>query len=354
MGGLAIIARRETPRRQTKHGQRDRAVLAETKVVLHYDAGPWLIGRLRTLAAQGLAVDTCSERDDARFAKLMAEAEVLWHVLKPVTAEVMARAPRLRLVHKIGIGVNTIDLDAARERGIAVCNMPGTNSQAVAEMALLLMLASLRRILHFDRRTRAGQGWAIEPDLMERLGEIRGRRVGLVGFGAIPTLLAPWLKAMGADVVYTDVAARPGVEFGFLPLRGIAGDLRHRLAARAAHRQDRADDRWRGARAHEAGRDPGQYRARRPGRRAGADRGAQIAAISPPPVSMFSPRSRRRGTTRCSNSTMSWSRRTSPGSPARRSNAASRSRWRIAGGSRAARICCIVSSEPSEPTSVSA
>jgi phosphoglycerate dehydrogenase-like enzyme len=192
--------------------------LAETKVVLHYDAGPWLIGRLRALAAQGLAVDTCSERDDARFARLMNEAEVLWHVLKPVTAAVIARAPRLRLIQKIGIGVNTIDLDAARERRIAVCNMPGTNSQAVAEMALLLMLASLRRIVHFDRRTRAGQGWVIEPDLMERLGEIRGRRVGLVGFGAIPTLLAPWLKAMGADVVYTDVVARPGVEFTFLPL----------------------------------------------------------------------------------------------------------------------------------------
>ena len=218
MGGLAIIALPGNASATNETRTRDRAVLAEIKVVLHYDAGPWLIGRLRALAAQGLNVDACSERDDARFAKLMAEAEVLWHVLKPVTAEVMARAPRLRLVHKIGIGVNTIDLDAARERGIAVCNMPGTNSQAVAEMALLLMLASLRRILHFDRRTRAGQGWVIEPDLMERLGEIRGRRVGLVGFGAIPTLLAPWLKAMGADVVYTDVAARPGVEFAFLPL----------------------------------------------------------------------------------------------------------------------------------------
>ena len=354
MGSLAIIVPPRNALGANGPRTRDRAVLAEIKVVLHYDAGPWLIGRLRTLAAQGLDVDACSERDDARFAKLMAEAEVLWHVLKPVTAEVMARAPRLRLVHKIGIGVNTIDLDAARERGIAVCNMPGTNSQAVAEMALLLMLASLRRILHFDRRTRAGQGWVIEPDLMERLGEIRGRRVGLVGFGAIPTLLAPWLKAMGADVVYTDVAARPGVEFRLPAARGIAGDLRHRLAARAAHRQDRADDRWRGARAHEAGRDPGQYRARRPGRRAGADRARSNRAISPPPVSMFSPTSRRKRQIRCSNSTMSWSRRTFPGSPARRSSAASRSRWRIAGGSRAARICCIASSEPSEPTSVSA
>jgi phosphoglycerate dehydrogenase-like enzyme len=201
-----------------RNTDKERARLAEIKVVLHYDAGPWLVGRLQALAAQGLRVDACSERDDTRFVQLMADSEVLWHVLKPVTAEVMAHAPRLRLIQKIGIGVNTIDLDAARGRGIAVCNMPGTNSQAVAEMALLLMLASLRQIVHFDRRTRAGQGWVIEPELMERLGEIRGRRVGLVGFGAIPTLLAPWLKAMGADVVYTEVAEKPGVEFRFLPL----------------------------------------------------------------------------------------------------------------------------------------
>ena len=104
--------------------------MAEIKVVLHYDAGPWLIGRLQALATQGLNVDTCSERDDARFAKLMVEAEVLWHVLKPVTAEVMARARRLRFVHKVGIGVNTIDLDAARERGIAVCNMRGSDGRS--------------------------------------------------------------------------------------------------------------------------------------------------------------------------------------------------------------------------------
>ncbi len=191
--------------------------MAEIKVVLHYDAGPRLVARLQALAVEGLRVETCSERDDERFAHLMSDAEVLWHVLRPVTSEVISHAPRLRLIQKIGIGVNTIDLEAARRRGILVCNMPGTNSQAVAEMTLLLMLATLRRLTHFDRRTRAGRGWEIDPEMMERLGEIRGLQIGLVGFGAIPTLLAPWLKAMGAEVVYSELEMKEGVDIRFVP-----------------------------------------------------------------------------------------------------------------------------------------
>ena len=99
---------------------------------------------------------------------------VLLHVLEPVTAAVIEAAPRLKLIQKIGIGVNTIDLDAARRRGIAVCNMPGTNTQAVAEMTLLLMLATLRRLSQLDRLTRAGEGWSLDPELPDDLGELAG------------------------------------------------------------------------------------------------------------------------------------------------------------------------------------
>jgi len=173
------------------------------KVLFRYDCGPNLAGRLGAYSAEGLAIETCSEADDAAYARLMAGAEVLWHVLKPVTAADIAAAPRLKLIQKIGVGVNTIDLEAAKARGIAVCNMPGTNSRAVAEMALLLMLAALRRLAALDAATRAGQGWAAGPRLQEAYGEIAGRTVGLVGYGAVPRLLAPVLTAMGARVIYT-------------------------------------------------------------------------------------------------------------------------------------------------------
>ena len=186
------------------------------RVVLHYAAGPDLAARLAALEA--LEVEVCPEADEARFGTLMAEAEVLWHVLKPVTAAVVAAAPRLRLIQKIGVGVNTIDLEAARARGIAVCNLPGTNAPAVAELALLLMLGALRQVSRFDAAVRAGRGWSLDPAVQDRLGELGGRTVGLVGYGAVPRALAPVLAALGCRVLYTARAPKPDAPGEWRPL----------------------------------------------------------------------------------------------------------------------------------------
>ncbi len=137
------------------------------------------------------------------FAREMQDADVLLHVLERVTGPVIEQAPCLKLIQKFGVGVDTIDLEAARARGIAVCNMPGANTRAVAELTLLLMLATLRRLAELDRQTRAGKGWALESDLLDNLGELGGRTVGLVGFGAVGKCLAPMLYGIGANVIYT-------------------------------------------------------------------------------------------------------------------------------------------------------
>jgi phosphoglycerate dehydrogenase-like enzyme len=178
-------------------------------IVLHYEAGPGLRARLAGPAAAGFSITVCPESDDAGFMQAMREAEVLWHVLKPCTAGTIAAAPKLRLIQKIGTGVNTIDLAAAAARGIAVCNLPGTNAPAVAEMALLLMLAALRRLPLLDRVTRAGEGWRLPPSAQDSYHELGGRTVGLVGYGAIPQKLAPVLAAMGCRVLYTARSPRP-------------------------------------------------------------------------------------------------------------------------------------------------
>jgi phosphoglycerate dehydrogenase-like enzyme len=178
------------------------------KVVLHYAAGPGLAARLAAFAEQGLEIAICPEADEARLAELMREAEVIWHVLKPLTAAMIVAAPRLRLIQKIGTGVNTIDLAAARARGIAVCNLPGTNAPAVAEMTLLLMLAALRRLPLLDAATREGRGWMMDPALQDHFHELGGRTVGLVGYGAVPCALAPVLQALGCRVLYTASAPK--------------------------------------------------------------------------------------------------------------------------------------------------
>jgi phosphoglycerate dehydrogenase-like enzyme len=169
------------------------------KVVYHASAGPDLAARLAALS--GLEIAICPEDDDARLAALLPECEVLWHVLKRCTAEMIAAASKLRLIQKIGVGVNTIDLNAAKDRGIPVCNLPGTNSRAVAELTLALMLAVLRRVPRFDASMRAGI-WT-DLTLQDGLGELGGRVVGLIGYGAVPRLLAPVLAAMGCEVLYT-------------------------------------------------------------------------------------------------------------------------------------------------------
>jgi len=164
------------------------------KVVFHFDAS-------EALRADLGEVILCPESDTQAFEKLLPTVEVLWHVLKPVTAEIIGRAPNLRLIQKIGSGVNTIDVEAAKRRGIAVCNLPGTNSRAVAEMALLLMLACLRRLpeLHLHVKTNT---WSSAWRLQDHFGELGGRSVGLLGYGEVPKLLHPMLEALGAKVSF--------------------------------------------------------------------------------------------------------------------------------------------------------
>jgi len=193
------------------------------KIVFHFDGTPALAAKLATHG-----VTLCPETDEAAFAQLLPEVEVLWHSLEPVTAEVIARAPKLRLVQKIGSGVNTIDLEACQARHIAVCNLPGTNSRAVAEMTLLLMLACLRRLRESDAAVRVDGGWAAAPALQDHFGELAGRTVGLVGAGAIPQALAPILEAMGAkpllwsrsrkDLTLDQLLARADIVSLHLPL----------------------------------------------------------------------------------------------------------------------------------------
>ena len=150
-----------------------------------------------------LDIRYCAEDDDATFYRELPEADVLWHVLRPLSAQDIAQGTRLRLVHKLGAGVNTIAVEAATERGIAVANMPGANAPSVAEGAVLLMLAALRRLPALDAATRAGAGWPSDPSLGETVRDIGGCTVGLVGYGNVATRVERIVTAMGARVVHT-------------------------------------------------------------------------------------------------------------------------------------------------------
>jgi phosphoglycerate dehydrogenase-like enzyme len=171
------------------------------KVLFRFDASDALVRKVAALSGERIELQCCPESADATYDRLLPEIDVLWHVLKPVTQDQIARARNLKLIQKIGSGVNTIDVEAAKRRGIAVCNLPGTNSRAVAEMTLLLMLACLRRLPELSVSVK-NANWQSAWKLQDRFGELCGRTVGLVGYGAVAQILSSMLEAMGAKVLY--------------------------------------------------------------------------------------------------------------------------------------------------------
>lgn len=172
------------------------------KVLAHFTPGGKV---LKLLASQSdwLDIDYCAEDDDETFYRLLPQAEVIWHVLRPISGADLEKAARCRYVHKLGAGVNTIDVDAATRRGIGVANMPGANAPSVAEGTLLLMLAALRRLPVLDRLTREGRGWPSDPTLGETVRDIGGCTVGLVGYGYVAKQVETIVTTLGADVLHT-------------------------------------------------------------------------------------------------------------------------------------------------------
>lgn len=151
-----------------------------------------------------LDVRWCHEDDDATFYRELPDAEVLWHVLRPLSGDDLQRGRRLRLVHKLGAGVNTIDVAKATALGIAVANMPGANAPSVAEGTVLLMLAALRRLPALDQVTRAGRGWPTDASLGETVRDIGSCTLGLVGYGNIARRVEQIVRVMGGTVLHTN------------------------------------------------------------------------------------------------------------------------------------------------------
>jgi D-3-phosphoglycerate dehydrogenase / 2-oxoglutarate reductase len=140
--------------------------------------------------------------DDPRAKNWHEDADGLMVRGKKVAAEDMARAKKLRVISKQGVGLDNIDLEAAKAHGIAVCRTPGVNSEAVAEMALSLGLSVVRRVTEFDRMTRA----AGKVQRANYLGyESWQKTVGIVGMGNIGTLIArKWRGAFDAKIIGYD------------------------------------------------------------------------------------------------------------------------------------------------------
>jgi D-3-phosphoglycerate dehydrogenase / 2-oxoglutarate reductase len=127
-----------------------------------------------------------------------------------VTARLMDAAPKLKVVGRHGVGVDAIDLEAAKARGIVVCNTPDANLESVAEQAVGFMLAVSKQILRADTALRQGR-WNVRYEYIGQ--ELFGRTLGLVGMGRIGSRVAEICHlGFQMPVLYYDVVAYPALE----------------------------------------------------------------------------------------------------------------------------------------------
>ena len=142
---------------------------------------------------------------------LAVTADVLIASTAAMRREFLMQLPQLKGIVRLGIGVDSVDLDAATDLGIVVANVPEFCQDEVAEHALGLLLAVTRKIVLADRLTREGK-WVVGiQERMLPMRRLRGQTLGLVGFGRIAQRLTGMAKALGLRVIAADPYVAPEV-----------------------------------------------------------------------------------------------------------------------------------------------
>lgn len=138
----------------------------------------------------------------------------------PVDAQLMSRLPKLEIVSSFGVGYDHVDAAEAARRGIIVTNTPDVLNDEVADLALGLLLATIRQIPQADRYLRS-EKWLEKPYPLT--ATLRERKVGIVGLGRIGKAIAKRVEAFGVEVLYHSRNPQEGVAYGYHPtLVGLA------------------------------------------------------------------------------------------------------------------------------------
>ncbi len=158
------------------------------------------------LRAEGWSVDARAGRKPEELARDLKDAEALIvRSATQVTADLIAAAPKLKVIARAGTGVDNVDVTAASDRGILVMNAAGANSISVAELAVGLMLSLARSIPAADASMKKGV-W----DKKKLTGvELRGKTLGIVGFGRIGREVAARARSFGTDIIAHDPFITP-------------------------------------------------------------------------------------------------------------------------------------------------
>jgi D-3-phosphoglycerate dehydrogenase len=137
-----------------------------------------------------------------------ADVLLVFHDIK-ITARTMGSFRQLKGIVRCGVGVDNVDLQAAGEHGIVVCNVPDYGTEDVADHAIMMLLAIARRLKKLDDSIRAG---AWDATLIYGAPRMRGRTIGILGAGRIGSAMALRCKALGLRVIIFDPYQPPGYE----------------------------------------------------------------------------------------------------------------------------------------------
>ncbi|MCE5264477.1 MAG: C-terminal binding protein [Deltaproteobacteria bacterium] len=148
--------------------------------------------------------------------RVCAQADCLLSQYAPLTRAVLERLPKCKVIAKYGVGVDTIDLQAAADLGIIVANVPDYCSDEVADHAAGLFLALARKVAFFDRQVKSGQ-WDFRQGIP--IPRLRGKTLGVIGYGRIGRRMARKMLVFGVRVIaYDPWAAADGGEVSFVEL----------------------------------------------------------------------------------------------------------------------------------------
>ncbi|HVY17871.1 MAG TPA: 2-hydroxyacid dehydrogenase [Rhodopila sp.] len=159
-----------------------------------------LIAAVRSRLPDGFSLRVPETADPAHLHACVADAAyvVTWDL--GFDAALFAAAPHVRLVHKWGVGVDNIDLEAARARGVTVARTTGSNARPVAEFTVAAILALSRRLIEAHVTTQQGE-WR-KNEIWRSSSMLGGKIVGIVGFGPIGQQVARCLSGFGCTLLY--------------------------------------------------------------------------------------------------------------------------------------------------------
>lgn len=159
------------------------------------------------LRPQGVELRAGQWKTPAALAPRVADADAVIAQFAPVTAEVIAAMTKAKAIVRYGIGVDNVDLDAARTKGIPVCNVPDYCIDEVADHAIALLLAITRQVVANSVHIREGKWGLATP--MDNMRALKTLTVGIVGFGRIGREVAARLRAFKCPVLGFDPIVNP-------------------------------------------------------------------------------------------------------------------------------------------------